>query len=88
MHDGRVTRGDIASPGGAASQLPDAVGALRRAVAAAEAEYGGDSPRTVELLRRLTGVLITFGRDAEAAVLEVGTLRAVTQEEVGPHDRG
>jgi hypothetical protein len=82
-----VTRRDIASPGGAGAHLPDAVGALRLALAAAEAEYGGDNPTTVELRRRLTGVLITFGRDAEAAGLEVGTLRAVTDGEVGPHDR-
>lgn len=72
-----MTTGDIPPARGAAAHLPDAVGALRRAVAAAEADLGRDDPRTADLRARLTGALIEFGRDAEAAGLEVGTLRNV-----------
>lgn len=86
MHDDGVITGDTPPLGNGASQLPDAVGALRCAVAAAEAEHGGDDPRTAELRARLTCALIEFGRDAEAAALAAGTLRAVTEGEIDPYD--
>jgi hypothetical protein len=77
VQDHTVTKRDLPPAGGAAARVPDAVGTLRRAVAAAEADLGRSDPRTADLRARLTRALIEFGRDAEAAGLESGTLRNV-----------
>lgn len=79
--------GDIPPPNGAASPIPDAVNALRRAIASAEATHGANDTRTAELRARLTRILIELGRDAEAAGLEAGTLGDVVKGVTGPHDR-
>ena len=72
-----MTTGDIPPPGPEPRQVPEVVGALRRAVAAAEADHGRGDAKTAELRARLTRMLIEFGRDAEAAGLEAGTLGSV-----------
>lgn len=72
-----MTARDISPAEDSAPPLPDPVGALRREIAAAEADLGGDDPSTADRRARLTRALIEFGRDAEAAWLEAGTLKDV-----------